>query len=97
MKTIELHDAFLFACDDCGRDNFVRAITVSPESIDDIDEEDEEILSEMQAALQKLADNFQDIDLIKDFGVTFTRRPTIVECEFCGSEFHTNDPEGEDD
>jgi hypothetical protein len=34
MTTVELHMAFLWTCDDCGRDNFVRGVTVAPEAID---------------------------------------------------------------
>jgi hypothetical protein len=33
-RTVELLRAFLWTCDDCGRDNFERAVTISPESID---------------------------------------------------------------
>lgn len=32
-RSVDLHQAFLWTCDDCGRDNFERAITVDPESI----------------------------------------------------------------
>lgn len=33
MRTVELVQAFVWTCDDCGRDNFERAVTVAPESI----------------------------------------------------------------
>ncbi len=33
VRTTELVQAFLWTCDDCGRDNFERAITIAPESI----------------------------------------------------------------
>jgi hypothetical protein len=31
--TVELHHAFFWICDACGRDNFARAVTVAPESL----------------------------------------------------------------
>lgn len=36
-RTTELIQAFLWTCDDCGKDNFARAITVAPEEIDAAD------------------------------------------------------------
>jgi len=27
MRTVELHAAFMYDCDECGKENFVRAIT----------------------------------------------------------------------
>lgn len=33
-RTVELHQAYLWTCDVCGRDNFERSITIDPESID---------------------------------------------------------------
>lgn len=35
QTSVEIHQAFLWTCDDCGRDNFERAITVSPETIEE--------------------------------------------------------------
>lgn len=41
MKLIELHLAFVFDCDDCGRENFVRSITgdFSEEELQELREE----------------------------------------------------------
>ena len=32
-REVELHQAFLWVCEDCGRDNFVRSVVVEPETI----------------------------------------------------------------
>ena len=34
VRTVDLVQAFMWTCDDCGRDNFERAITLAPESVD---------------------------------------------------------------
>jgi rubrerythrin len=39
MASVELHPAFLWTCDECGRDSFARAILVDPESLDAADRE----------------------------------------------------------
>lgn len=31
---VELHDAYVWDCDSCGRENFERAVVVAPESLD---------------------------------------------------------------
>lgn len=43
MQKVELHTAFAWTCDNCGRDNFTRGIQPSPESLE-VDER--ELLSE---------------------------------------------------
>jgi hypothetical protein len=35
MRSVELHQAFLWTCDECGRDNFERAVTCDPENFDE--------------------------------------------------------------
>lgn len=42
MASVELHQAFLWTCNSCGRDNFARAVTLEPASID-LDDEPEEV------------------------------------------------------
>lgn len=32
--TIELHDAYVWDCDECGVENWTRAVIVTPESLD---------------------------------------------------------------
>ena len=34
MTTVELHLAFEWTCEECGRGNFASAVTLAPESID---------------------------------------------------------------
>lgn len=33
-QTVELHQAFFWTCEACGRDNYARAIAISPDSPD---------------------------------------------------------------
>jgi hypothetical protein len=75
VRTVELVQAFLWTCDDCGRDNFERAITVSPESIspDNLPESvDPEILEQWTSAGGEGC---------------FMMAPDRVKCSHCQAEF----------
>lgn len=37
---VELHNAFLWTCEECGRDNFARTVTVDPANMLPVDRED---------------------------------------------------------
>lgn len=39
-EKVELHQSFQWDCPACGRENFVRAVTLAPESLDDEDRAD---------------------------------------------------------
>jgi len=76
-RTVELVQAFLWTCDDCGRDNFERAITVSPESInpDDLP-----------------TSSYEDADAIREWlqeggEGSWVKAPSQVLCKHCGGEF----------
>lgn len=79
VRVVELIQAFLWTCDECGHDNFERAITVSPESID----------------LENLpVTTFEEAEEIKAFleeggEGDFVSAPNRVRCKFCQSEFDT--------
>lgn len=34
METVELHQAFLWVCEECGTDNFARGVELSPEEVE---------------------------------------------------------------
>jgi hypothetical protein len=78
---VDLVQAFLWTCDDCGRDNFERAITVSPESIDP----------------NNLPEGFNDKDeeitewITSGGEVVWLAAPDHVTCRHCGSEFDVDE------
>lgn len=81
VRTVELVQAFVWTCDECGQDNFERAITLAPESIDPDDlpstggMDPEEVREWLEEGGQ---------------GVWVTA-PTHVKCRHCGTEFDTTD------
>jgi hypothetical protein len=78
---VELHQAFHWICDACGRDNFERAITVDPASIDaeDLPIED----PDRAEAIRDWINNAGEGD--------FVQAPEDVTCLHCGAEFATED------
>jgi hypothetical protein len=75
MQTIELHQAFFFICDDCGRDNFARGDIVSPEKINP---------SEIDTGYEELTENLREY---LANGGTLTKAPDRVTCGHCGAQF----------
>jgi rubredoxin len=77
VDAVELHQAFLWTCEECGRDNFERAITIAPESIDPDDLpsvlglEPEEVKEWMESG----------------GGGSWTTAPTHVCCPHCEARF----------
>ena len=79
---VELIQAFLWVCDDCGRDNFERAIRVERESLEgrEIAKLVDEVATEANESAQALG-----IDVDADWLMA----PTRVRCSHCGAEFET--------
>lgn len=77
--SVELHMAFFWICDDCGRDNFVRSVAVKPEEMD----------ARTLADLEERG--FYDPDVCIEG--QFQSRPDRVTCAHCNAEFHAVDPE----
>ena len=76
LRAVELFQAFFWTCDDCGRDNFERGITISPEtiSLDDLpDTIDPKIQDWREAGGSGL----------------FVQAPTQVKCQHCSATFGT--------
>lgn len=76
---IELHPAYQWDCDSCGRENFARAVVaeLNPEN-----PEDAELIEIARAESEHL------IGDIKPFWMT---EPEEVVCAHCGAEFETVD------
>lgn len=82
MKSVELHAAFTFDCDECGAEQFARGVTISPESIDPddmptSDTEEAEAIREWMAA---------------GGGGSWMTKPAVVRCKSCWATFRTEEP-----
>jgi len=73
-RKVELHPAFVWDCDECGRENFVRAV-----------------VAEMSEEEEAEAKEYFGYEPWEDG--EFLRSPKTVQCEFCGAEFDTLDPD----
>lgn len=76
--TVELHAAHVWTCDECGRDNFCRAVTFEPTE------------DQLPGLLEAAGIDRQDYDewtADPDNGGIFTSIPDEVACEYCGAEF----------
>lgn len=78
MRRVEIHQAFIWTCDECGRDNFERAIIqeMGPE-------EREQCFREYHRMEdhEELPDDWQNFDMVM--------APNSVKCPACGEEFDT--------
>lgn len=107
---IELHSAFVYDCENCGAENFIRAMEGR---IDDPKTQSEGMIVEYLAsndALSNVSDNPSESD--DDDGMFETEflsqmicvAPPYVKCHKCGQEFETDltqfediDDDGSDD
>ena len=89
LPEAELHPAFMWDCDKCGEENFVRAVS---HLLDPNDPTDRETIDEVYGP--GAAD-----DLVADCSRKIVRQmcPSEVECDGCGAEFDTANPFGSDD
>lgn len=88
----ELHAAFVWDCDQCGVENFERAVEAN------LDEAVIEALDELEGtpAIEMLAPNCEDLGdgemqaacLISRISIV----PTFVQCHSCGATFETEVP-----
>lgn len=78
IKTVELHSAAFFICEECGRDNFVR-LTTSPSTR----EEKEEVI-------RKMIGIPDDEEVDPELDGEFVRPPDQVTCSHCKTEFQTD-------
>jgi hypothetical protein len=76
---VELHQAFTWTCESCGRDNFERGVTVAPESVDLDELPDTE---ETESIRMWIAEGGEGV---------FVVAPDWVTCGHCGERFETED------
>jgi len=79
MRTVEVHQAWVWDCEKCGGENFCRAIVADP-----MPDEKEELYRELNdqpfGDLPPGWENFQ-----------MMTRPDVVACVYCGGCFETTD------
>jgi hypothetical protein len=76
-RTVELVQAFLWTCEECGRDNFERAITLESESIDP-DDLPEAAGTDPETVREWLQSGGEG---------AWVTAPSHVRCQHCGAEF----------
>lgn len=79
-RKVELVQAFLWTCDECGRDQFERAINIDSEAM-----EGSEAAELVDAAVSELRN--VSVDLGIHVGGNWFIAPDHVKCNHCGSEF----------
>lgn len=75
-EIVELHQAFMWDCPECGRENFERAITAEL-----TDQERIDLLRQMGEFIDELDENVHG---------EFVAAPCSVTCRFCDHQFRTN-------
>lgn len=81
-RTAELIQAFAWICDECGEENFVRAITLSEEQIDSCDIP--------PASSPEEAERIDDF--LKEGGEgKFLIAPSQVQCKECRTRYFTSE------
>lgn len=83
----EMLAAYEWICDDCGRNQYVSAVTVEFGS-----EEEQLQFAKENGLVEQFAES-----LPADMNGDFVTYPDAVVCEHCGSEFETVDPHDTDD
>ena len=83
VRQVELVQAFLWTCEDCGRDNFERAVTVEPESM-----EGQEVTELVQQVTDDANESAQALGI--EVGGDWLMAPPHVTCRHCGAEFSTD-------
>tara|TARA_R110000765_G_scaffold195012_2_gene300596 strand:+ start:464 stop:754 length:291 start_codon:yes stop_codon:yes gene_type:complete len=87
MSAVELHDAFLWDCDDCGRENIVRCIPVINPDL----ELSEELIEQIRADLGMQSWEAVGADIASQ---ALVRIPYEVACKHCESKFDAIPPGG---
>ena len=80
----ELHPAFSWDCDDCGRENFVRCVAVEPESEDTIAGD---VVEDFVAPASADISEDQDGSLFEYVIGRITVAPKMVTCGHCQKTF----------
>jgi hypothetical protein len=85
LPTVELHQAFLCTCEDCGRDNFARAIELDPMMVAE-DDYPAAVDAHPEAAQEWLEAGGEGVWLVA---------PEKVKCGHCGAEYETAEHDAE--
>lgn len=87
MGEVELHDAFIWDCDDCGRENTVRCIPVLDADIDLSEEQEDQIREDL---------GMHPWESIEPEAIAqaLVRIPYEVTCKYCEASFHASPPGG---
>ena len=87
MERVEMHQAYVWDCNQCGRENFERAI-----EFDGPQEEKDEMLRQMGAI-----DEWQsEADLPDGVGIGLQMAPDKVTCKHCQAVFETEREEAQE-
>lgn len=93
MSIVNLSPAYVWDCEECGRENFQRAVSVKLDPNDDGDAE----------TIRRIHGLSEGEPIPPTLGVGMMTRPSRVTCKHCGAEFEAVDSgaedfeEGEDD
>ena len=81
IKTVEVHNAYWFACEECGRDNYIRPIRSE--------------ISRQEAIeyLKTIGQLDQSEELPDEVGIVFETYPVELVCTFCHSKFKAQSAE----
>lgn len=83
-RVVELHQAFLWTCEECGRDNFERAVHLSPESV-----EGRELSLRAREAYGDASEAAEALGVETDGA--WLMAPSRVRCSSCSAEFKAID------
>ena len=75
LASVELHQAFVWTCDDCGRDNFERSVVYEP------------LASEKDEHLRLLHGLGADESIPETLDCDLVTAPDRVACSHCGARF----------
>lgn len=78
-QKVELHNAHVWDCEECGRENFCRSVTVE---MNPDDPRDAELIALAKAECEEIGG---------DVNSFWQSEPEVVVCSHCGAEFETGD------
>lgn len=80
LPVVEIHPAWVFTCEDCGRDTFVRSTVYDAKAVDLDEQFDPE---DAEAIREHIADGSDG---------QFLTAPDRVKCSHCGAAFEAVEP-----
>ena len=79
-QSVQLHIAFTWTCDHCGKDNFERSVVFRPE---------------MMASCKPDNETKQEMERLREAGIDssgeWVTKPERVTCGHCGGQFEVSD------